>query len=318
MSARIAAHAGRPTLAIDGGILIAGPEDLRGWRSAEQIRFSYSPGRKHPYSPPPMEEIERKVGPIRHPQWNEDKFCILDWSMDRGNLRLDLGATDTVNNTAIEATAHHPLMVFGGERMTLTEAYARGVENFMRHLPNTLTVNCVVVTADEKALAVRRGDHLHYSPGHWEISISEQMNAAEPEDRDFLFFGAIRRCLLEELGVRDIREIVVTGLVREVVNLNINATALVRVDMSAQQVAESLAHAEDGDEHGHVEFFDWSLETACTRLFREIYLSSADDALSGRYVPAGRIRLLMAMLAEFGPQPVLDCLHAAQAASRTR
>ncbi len=46
-------HAKGGCLAIDGGVLIAAPEALEGWRP-EQVKFHYDPNRVHPFVLPPL------------------------------------------------------------------------------------------------------------------------------------------------------------------------------------------------------------------------------------------------------------------------
>lgn len=294
-------HAKGGCLAIDGGVLIAAPEALEGWRP-EQVKFDYDPHRAHPFVLPPLDEIEKQTGPIKRMQWEESKFVILDYVCGADAMELELGHGTTESNTAVEVYSRHPLLQINGRVMTLLDAYVAGHYDFFRHLPSSLTVNSVVVTSDARALAVRRADHLFYSPGHWEISISEQMNADESADRQRLFFGALERSVREELGIDSVRSMVVTGLVREVTNLNINATALVHLHATADELTRAIALAEDGRELESIDYFDWTLEKSLEVLLSSTYETNAQ---SGPFVAAGRLRLLLAMFADFSCDAVM-------------
>ncbi len=294
----------RDTLAVDDTILIVAPQDLKGWSDPSQIEIvNFSPDERL-IDPPSLDQLAKQYGPIRKPLRNEPKFTILSWekrwSDSQSVLALGLGQSSMEENIAIEFMASHPILeISQGLRCTLYEAYHTKVFDFWTHLPNLITVTPVVVTSDNRVLVSRRSPEVFYYPAHWEISISEQMNPNEPLDRDSFFFGAIKRGIWEELGQVEISRIRVLGLYREVSSLNVNVGALVRVAVREEEIQKAMLRAIDRDEHSVVEFQAWNPENLVRLLSSSYYQSYTSSELSGPYHPSSRMRLLLAMLAEF-------------------
>ncbi|MCI0395818.1 MAG: hypothetical protein L0332_03270 [Chloroflexi bacterium] len=303
----------RDTLAIDDAVLIIAPSDLKGWMSPSQFMVTLSQDDRL-LNLPSLSELEKQYGFIRKPQRNESKFTILHWEQhcvnDEWVLELQMGRSSTEVNVVIEFMIDHPVLeISPGRHCTLYEAYLTKIFDFWTHLPNLVTVTPVIKTLDNKVLFTKRSAKVFYYPAHWEVSISEQMNPNQLSDKRFFFHGAIERSIREELGQVEISQIQVLGFYREVSNLNVDVGALVMVNEKENEIRKAIAAAPDLDEHSNIEFEPWNPENSVQLISSTHYKARSSSALSGPYHPSARMRLLLAMLADFPHETLLSLIN---------
>ena len=305
----------RDSLVLDDAVLIVPSPGFEGWSDPSQIRvLGFSPNERLIRRPTPQElaDLEKRYGPIKRPQWDEAKFTILKWERrcenNQGVLALQFGQSSTEENAVIEFMATHPVVKIANDDYTLYEAYRTKLFDFWTHLPNLATVTPVIVTSDNRLLATKRSARVYYYPSHWEISISEQMNPERPSDRDRFVFGAIERAVEEEVGSLEMSDVRVLGIYREASVLNVNFAALVKLSASEDGVRQTMRRAADAEEHSTIEFRDWNPENSTSLLLNPCYEAVQSRELSGPLHPSSRMRLLLAMLADFPIETVLSAV----------
>ena len=104
-------------------------------------------------------------------------------------------------------------------------------------LPGLAVVHAIVLTSDSRLLMAQRGPKVSYAPLHWSASFEEQVTDLDMRDGDMVFHAAARRGMLEEFGIKvGLREVSLVSFLLETDSLNLAAVALIRVDLTLDQI----------------------------------------------------------------------------------
>jgi hypothetical protein len=115
-------------------------------------------------------------------------------------------------------------------------------------IPAPISIQCVVITADEQLILMQRSLSVAFYPNHWSASFEETMNApaADTEgvpiqkgDADF-FAGAIRG-LDEEFALTEenVEDIKVLSLNVEYLTLSVDAITLIKLNLTAEEMKQN-------------------------------------------------------------------------------
>jgi len=189
-----------------------------------------------------------------------------------------------------------------GEAVDLRDEYFQDHLDFWEHTPNLIFVIPVVISTDDKVLIPLRSSKVKYYPGHWSISITEQINPDVDKVNNTLFQNVTERAIEEELrcGVKDLK---VLSLCREWQTGNIGVVVLSNIDATSSRAAAQWRGAKDVNEARKLAFEDFSDLTAMLNLLRQTQYRDRN------FHPHARYSLLFSLLARYGDEAVENGLN---------
>jgi hypothetical protein len=178
-------------------------------------------------------------------------------------------------------------------------------------IPAPVSIQCVVVTADQQIILMRRSSSVAFYPNHWSASFEETMNApglnrkgqpSRSDDADF-FAGALRG-LEEELAVSrdDVESIKVLSLNVEYLTLSMDAITVIKLRLSGEEIRENwVVEAWDRDEASKFALLPAHLPTVVEKLFSRTL-----------WHPTARMRLIQFLFHTYGVKAVASAIKAKQ------
>jgi hypothetical protein len=178
-------------------------------------------------------------------------------------------------------------------------------------IPAPVSIQCVVVTADQQIVLMRRSPSVAFYPNHWSASFEETMNApglnrngqpSRSDDADF-FAGALRG-LEEELAVShdDVESIQVISLNVEYLTLSMDVITLIKLHLTGEEIRQSwLVEAWDRDEASKFALLPAHLPAVTETLFSRTL-----------WHPTARMRLIQFLFHTYGVKKVASALKARQ------
>jgi hypothetical protein len=179
-------------------------------------------------------------------------------------------------------------------------------------IPAPVSIQCVVVTADQQIVLLRRSSSVAFYPNHWSASFEETMNApglnrkgqpSRSDDADF-FAGALRG-LEEELAVShdNVESMKVLSLNVEYLTLSMDVIMLIKLLLTGEEIRESwVVEAWDRDEASRFDLLPAHLSTVVEKLFSRTL-----------WHPTARMRLIQFLFHQYGVKAVASALKAKQA-----
>jgi hypothetical protein len=178
-------------------------------------------------------------------------------------------------------------------------------------IPAPVSIQCVIVTADQQIVLMRRSSSVAFYPNHWSASFEETMNApglnrkgqpSRSDDADF-FAGALRG-LEEELAVtqNEVESIKVLSLNVEYLTLSMDVIMAIKLRLTGEQIRESwIVEAWDRDEASKFALLSAHLPTVVEKLFSRTL-----------WHPTARMRLIQFLFHTYGVKAVASALKARQ------
>ncbi|MCI0395819.1 MAG: hypothetical protein L0332_03265 [Chloroflexi bacterium] len=330
-------NADKSVLAIDGVISIVEPPGYKGWKPDPNLVVINLRQRAETitYWPPNWhEELREKYGQLEEGAINRNKVFIDKWDppiLDRGGkLRLWLGISTYRDNRALEAVLNlnrkkrqsqeqegeFDWITFewksedewdrvfrwrDGRLVDLRWEYFNNTIDFWEYLPNMIVLTPIVISSDNKIVFMRRSNKVKYYPGHWSISLEEQIDPNQDALSETLLRKATERAVEEELGVK-IREMEILSIYREWHNGVINVAILAHVDRMSGSIENAWRQAVDEHEAQQIHFEPFM------DLDNMLNILRTSSYKGGKFHPGSRYRLLLALLAEHGFETVIQKL----------
>jgi len=178
-------------------------------------------------------------------------------------------------------------------------------------IPAPISIQCVVVTADQHIVLMRRSSSVAFYPNHWSASFEETMNApglnrkgqpSRSDDADF-FAGALRG-LEEELAVshHDVESIKVISLNVEYLTLSMDVITVIKLRLTGEEMRERwIVEAWDRDEASKFALLPAHLPVVVEKAFRRTL-----------WHPTARMRLIQFLFHTYGVKTVVSALKAKQ------
>ena len=176
-------------------------------------------------------------------------------------------------------------------------------------IPAPISIQCIVVTADQYIMLMQRSLAVAFYPNHWSASFEGTINApltnregnlTQRGDQDF-FAGAIRG--LEEefaLSAEAVESIKVLSLNIEYLTLSIDVITLIKVNLEAEEIKQSwLLRAKRREEASRFATLSTDLASVVDKLFSRTH-----------WHPTSRMRLIQFLFNTYGIDPVAKAIKA--------
>jgi hypothetical protein len=178
-------------------------------------------------------------------------------------------------------------------------------------IPAPITIQGIIITKDAQIILMQRSPLVAFYPHHWSTSFEEVMNAPgmnRPDkpsrSGDADFFATTLRGLDEEFAIpaSAVESIKILSLNVEYLVLAVGAIALVRVDLTAEEVrAGWLTMARDADEASKFDMFPAEMEAVVEKLFSKVL-----------WHPTARMRLIQFLFHTYGVREVAKAIQERQ------
>ncbi len=174
-------------------------------------------------------------------------------------------------------------------------------------IPAPVSIQCVVVTADQQILLVQRSTSVAFYPSHWSASFEETMNApasnreglpTQKGDPDF-FAGAIRG-LEEEFAIPEnaIESVRVLSLSVEYLTLSVDPITVIKLNITSEEVRENwLLKARHREEASRLMLLPAELTSVIEKLMSQTL-----------WHPTSRMRLLQFLFHTYGIEAVVEVI----------
>ncbi len=207
------------------------------------------------------------------------------------------------------------LTALDGSKVSARQKYGNTILTYsstdrgMCLIPAPVSIQCVVVTADQQIILLRRSSSVAYYPNHWSASFEETMSApgldrkgrpSRSDDADF-FAGALRG-LEEELAVFPdaVESIKVISLNVEYLTLSTDVIVVTKLRLTSEEIRESwIAEAWDRDEASKFALLPTHLPTVVEKLFSRTL-----------WHPTARMRLIQFLFHTYGVKEVASAIKA--------
>lgn len=175
-------------------------------------------------------------------------------------------------------------------------------------IPAPITIQGIIITKDAQIILMQRSPLVAFYPHHWTTSFEEVMNAPgmnrqdkPSQSGDADFFATTIRGLDEEFAISAsaVESIKILSLNVEYLVLAVGAIALVRVDLTAEEVRASwLTMARDADEASKFEVLSAEMGAVVEKLFSKVL-----------WHPTARMRLIQFLFHTYGVREVAKAIE---------
>jgi hypothetical protein len=311
--------ADRERFAVDDCIILTNSKNFQGW-NANEIKTTVL----HTRLPVPddLEKLRQEKLPAIEKDYfhsSHDRLvsCTPSFS-DLDQLEVTLAPVGFHEYYSITPFFDEPLLTaLDGTKVSLRQKYGntaltyRSTDRGTCLIPAPVSIQCVIVTADQQRILMRRSSSVAFYPHHWSASFEETMNApglnrkgqpSRSDDADF-FAGALRG-LEEERAVtqNDVESIKVLSLNVEYLTLSMDVIMGIKLRLTGEQIRESwIVEAWDRDEASKFALLPAHLPTVVEKLFSRML-----------WHPTARMRLIQFLFHTSGVKAVASALKARQ------
>ncbi len=308
--------------AVDDCVLLANSEDFKGW-NRQEIRTTILT------TPLPIPDdlatLQReKLPAIEKHYFNAPHYRLVSATpafSELDHLKIVLAPLGFYDYFSLNPFFDEPLLTaLDGSDVSIRQKYGNTALTYSSTdkgtslIPAPISIQCLVVTADEQIILMQRSLSVAFYPNHWSASFEETMNAPATDtegvpiqkgDTDF-FAGAIRG-LEEEFALTEenVEDIKVLSLNVEYLTLSVDAITLIKLNLTAEEIKQNwLLRARHREEASR-------FATIPTNLTGVI------DKLTSRTLwhPTSRMRLLQFLFHTYGIDAVMKAFKEKTTAS---
>lgn len=309
--------AGVERFAVDDCIIIANSENFKGWEPHE-IRTTMLT------SPLPMPEdladIQReKIATIEKHYFNAPHYRLVSASpafSELDHLKITLAPLGFYDYFSLNPYFDEPLLTtLDTSKISIRQKYGNTALTYSSTdkgaslIPAPISIQCIVITEDQRILLVQRSLAVAFYPNHWSASFEETMNApglanmhVQKGDTDF-FAGAIRG-LDEEFAItaNAIKDIKVLSLNVEYLTLSVDVFTLIKLHLTTEELKQGwMVRARHRDEASRVSSISTELPEVIDRLYSQTL-----------WHPTSRMRLIQYLFHTYGIDEVTKTIEARQ------
>jgi transcriptional regulator with XRE-family HTH domain len=307
--------AGVERFAVDDCIIIANSENFKGWELHE-IRTTML---ANPFPiPDDLAEVQReKIATIEKHYFNAPHYRLVSATpafSELDYLKIVLAPLGFYDYFSLNPYFDEPLLAaLDGSKISLRQKYGNTALTYSSTdkgaslIPAPISIQCIVITEDQRILLVQRSLSVAFYPNHWSASFEETMNAPGPAkgrvykgDADF-FAGAIRG-LDEEFAIAEeaVKEIKVLSLNVEYLTLSVDVFTLIKLALTLDEIKQGwIVSARHRDEASRVSSISTDLSEVVDRLFSRTL-----------WHPTSRMRLLQFLFHQYGVKEVNKAIKA--------
>lgn len=306
--------AGGEWFAIDECVLLTSSEHFKGWEPHEVETTLLT----HPLPvPDDLAEVQRKkIASIEQHFFNEPHYRLVfatpAWS-EPNDLKVVLAPLGFFDHFSLSPSFDEPLLTtLDGDPISIRQKYGntaltyRSTEKGTALIPAPISIQCVVLTGDQRILLVQRSPSVAFYPNHWSASFEETMNASgrtkdqQGQKGDVDFFAGALRGLDEEFAIpeRAVKDIKVLSLNVEYLTLSVDVFVLIRLDLPIDEIQRRWMVAQHRDEASSISSISTDLSAIVDRLFHRT-----------RWHPTSRMRLIQFLFHQYGVQAVTEAIE---------
>lgn len=303
--------------AVDDCIIMTNSRDFQGWERNE-IKTTVLNTRI-----PIPDDLEKlrldKLPAIQKDFFNSSHYRLVSFTpsfSDLDQLEVTLAPIGFHDYYALTPFLDEPLlMALDGSPISARAKYGNtaltygSTDKGTNLIPAPISIQCVVVTADQQILLMRRSSSVAFYPNHWSASFEETMNAPGLDRRgqpsrsdDADFFAGAQRGLEEELAVtaNDVESMMVLSLNVEYLTLSVDVITLIKLRLTGEEIRQGwLLEAWDRDEASKFELLSADLSSVVDKLFSKTL-----------WHPTARMRLIQFLFHTYGVKEVASALKA--------
>lgn len=301
--------------AVDDCIILTNSKNFQGWNPNEIKTTVLS---KRLPIPDDLEKLKQeKLSIIEKDYFNSSHYRLVSFTpsfSDLDQLEVTLAPLGFREYYSITPFFDEPLLTaLDGSKVSIRQKYGNtaltygSTDRGTSLIPAPVSIQCVVVTADQQIVLMRRSSSVAFYPNHWSASFEETMNApgldrkgqpSRSDDADF-FAGALRG-LEEELAVShdDVESIKVISLNVEYLTLSMDVITVIKLRLTGEEIRESwLVEAWDRDEASKFALLPADLPSVVEKLFSRTL-----------WHPTARMRLIQFLFHTYGVKAVASAL----------
>ncbi|HVB75779.1 MAG TPA: helix-turn-helix transcriptional regulator [Ktedonobacteraceae bacterium] len=299
--------------AVDDCIMLTNSENFKGWERHE-IRTTILT-RPLPV-PDDLAQIQKeKIPDFEKHYFNGTHYKLVSATpafSELDHLKIVLAPLGFFDYFSLNPFFDEPILTtLDGSKISMREKYGNTALTYSSTdkgtslIPAPISIQCVMVTADQQILLMQRSLSVAFYPDHWSASFEETMNApftnlegkpAQKEDTDF-FAGAVRG-LNEEFAIAEnvIKDIKVLSLNVEYLTLSVDAITLIRLNLTAEEIKQRwLIKARHREEAARFATISNDLTSVLDKLFSRTL-----------WHPTSRMRLVQFLFHTYGIDAVVD------------
>jgi hypothetical protein len=305
--------------AIDDCIILANSENFKGW-DPQEIKTTIL---TNPLPlPDDLATIQKeKLTSIERHYFNAPHYRLVSATpafSELDHLRIVLAPLGFYDYFSLNPYFDEPLLkTLDGSEITIRQKYGNTALSYSSTdkgtslIPAPISVQCLVVTADEKIILMQRSLAVAFYPNHWSASFEETLNApttnlekqpVQKGDKDF-FAGAIRG-LEEEFAITEnaVETIKVLSLNVEYLTLSVDPIVLIKLNLDAEEIKQNwLLRAAHRDEASRFATVSTALDSVTDKMLSKTL-----------WHPTSRMRLTQILFHEYGIDAVAQAIKAKQ------
>ncbi|MEI8149362.1 MAG: hypothetical protein WCG53_02295 [Actinomycetes bacterium] len=222
-------------------------------------------------------------------------------------LQLTFCPTDYYSFLAINTKLDEKLLLNG---MTVREKYWHSSFDLPTSpFPNMFYVHLLLVSSDNKAIIVRRSNHVEEYRGTWSATLEEQFRPKEAgDDYDRDVFDTATRGVKEEIGIEvERKDVTFFSLTFEFPNFNLGLAGVVKVKASAEDIWRTWHLGYTDREISRFAAVPFEAETIMPLIRSRIFEPQSgqfENVESAPWHPTARFRLMFGLLQRYGVSSV--------------
>ncbi len=302
--------------AVDDCIILTNSRNFAGWEPSEIKTTVLS--RPLPV-PDDLEEVRQKKIPlIEKDYFNSSHYRLSSFTpsfSDFGHLQIVLAPLSGYDFFSLIPFLDEPLLTaLDGSRVSIRQKYGNTALTYSSTDPGTsliptpVSLQCVVVTKDQRIVLMRRSSSVAYYPNHWSASFEETMNApgidrngnlSRSDDADF-FAGTVRG-LEEEFAIPPsaVESVKILSLNVEYLTLSVDVIAVIKISLTAEEIRRNwILEAWDRDEASKFALLSTELPVVVNKLFSRTL-----------WHPTSRMRLIQFLFHTYGIDEVAKAIQ---------
>lgn len=303
--------------AVDDCILLANSEQFKGWEPQE-IRTTILT------TPLPIPDDlaaiqKEKLPAIEKHYFNAPHYRLVSATpafSELDYLKVVIAPIGFYDYFSVNPFFDEPLLTaLDGSKISIRQKYGNTALTYSSTdkgtslIPAPISIQCLVVTADEHILLMQRSLSVAFYPNHWSASFEETMNApaknregvpTQKADNDF-FAGAVRG-LDEEFAISEdaVESMKALSLNVEYLTLSVDPIVLVKLNLEAEEIKQSwLLKARHREEASRLATVAIDVESVLDKMFSRT-----------QWHPTSRMRLMQFLFHTYGIDPVAKAIKA--------
>src|SRR6266700_2004120 len=296
--------------AVDDCILLANSEHFRGWEPHEIKTTILSTSLPIPDDLATLKE--EKLPAIEKHYFNAPHYRLVSATpafSELDHLKVTLAPLGFYDYFSLNPFFDEQLLTaLDGSKVSIRQKYGNTALTYSSTdkgtslIPAPISIQCIVVTEDQRLLLVQRSLSVAFYPNHWSASFEETMNAPgfakdqQVQKGDVDFFASALRGLDEEFAISEdaVKDIKALSLNVEYLTLSADVFMLIRLDLTIDEIKQGwMISAKHRDEASRVSSISTDLSEVVDRLFSRTL-----------WHPTSRMRLIQFLFHQYGIQAV--------------